>query len=177
MSMSMHDEPAIDLVERSVDLGPLGPVRLVASDRALVAITFPAHSHARPLMARALRPGEKHALLDRTARELGEYVRGERRVFTRVRATGGTPFQQAVWDALLTIPFGETRSYAEIARAIGKPQAVRAVGAANARNPLSLIVPCHRVVGSSGDLTGYAGGMERKRWLLSHEGAAVMARG
>lgn len=177
MSMSIQNEQAIALVERSVDLGPLGLVRLVARAQALVAITFSEHSHARVHEARPLRSGEKHALLDRTARELGEYVRGERRVFTRVRATGGTPFQQAVWDALLTIPFGETRSYAEIARAIGKPQAVRAVGAANARNPLSLIVPCHRVVGSSGDLTGYAGGMERKRWLLSHEGAAVMARG
>ncbi len=171
MSTSLHEMSQAELSERSVDLGPLGLVRIVASDRALVAITFPAHSHARVLEASALRPGAKHALLDRTARELEEYVGGTRRVFTAVRATGGTPFQQAVWDALLTIPFGETRSYAEIARIIGKPQAVRAVGAANARNPLSVIVPCHRVIASSGDLTGYAGGMERKRWLLAHEGA------
>ena len=84
--------------------------------------------------------------------------------------TGGTPFQQKVWQALRRIPAGETRSYGDVARALRRPRAVRAVGTANGRNPVALIVPCHRVIGSDGSLTGYAGGLERKRWLLRHEG-------
>lgn len=88
-------------------------------------------------------------------------------------ATGGTPFQREVWAALRTIPAGETRSYGQLASAIGRPKAVRAVGLANGSNPVGIIVPCHRVVGANGTLTGYAGGLERKRWLLTHEAAAI----
>lgn len=88
-------------------------------------------------------------------------------------ATGGTPFQREVWAALRAIPAGETRSYGQLAAAIGRPKAVRAVGLANGANPVGIIVPCHRVVGANGTLTGYAGGLERKRWLLAHEAAAV----
>ncbi|MDP2764715.1 MAG: methylated-DNA--[protein]-cysteine S-methyltransferase [Brevundimonas sp.] len=87
--------------------------------------------------------------------------------------TGGTAFQRTVWAALMTIPAGETRSYGQLAAAIGSPRAVRAAGLANGQNPVAVIVPCHRVIGASGALTGYAGGLERKRWLLRHEGAAI----
>jgi len=110
-------------------------------------------------------------VLTRAARQLAEYFAGTRRTFDLPLAftTRATPFQQKVWRALLTIPFGETRSYGEIAAQIGSPRAVRAVGAANGRNPISIIAPCHRVIGSNGDLTGFGGGMEAKAWLLAHE--------
>ena len=101
--------------------------------------------------------------------EVDEYFALERTEFTVPLAPEGTPFQHEVWKALRAIPFGETRSYLDVANAIGKPKAVRAVGAANGRNPLGIIVPCHRVIGADGSLTGYAGGMERKKFLLDLE--------
>jgi methylated-DNA-[protein]-cysteine S-methyltransferase len=104
-------------------------------------------------------------------RQLKEYFAGRRRRFDVKLDVSGTPFQKAVWNALLTIPFGETRSYAQIARQIGNPTAVRAVGAANGRNPVSIVTPCHRVVGSSGALTGFAGGLDVKARLLALESA------
>ena len=108
-------------------------------------------------------------MLRETARQLSAYFDGSLRVFSVPLAFEGTPFQRSVWQALLTIPYGETRTYGEIARQIGNPAAVRAVGAANGRNPISIIVPCHRVIGADGSLTGYGGGVEAKRWLLGHE--------
>jgi methylated-DNA-[protein]-cysteine S-methyltransferase len=110
-------------------------------------------------------------VLERTAEQLAEYFAGERREFDLPLAARGTGFQEIVWRALLAIPFGETCSYGEIAKAIGRPSASRAVGAANGRNPISIIIPCHRVIGSTGELTGYGGGMDNKRWLLDHERA------
>jgi methylated-DNA-[protein]-cysteine S-methyltransferase len=101
--------------------------------------------------------------------QLDQYFAGKRRVFELQLAAEGTPFQRRVWAALSTIPFGQTVSYGDIARQIGQPTAVRAVGAANGRNPIGIIVPCHRVIGADGSLTGYAGGEDRKRWLLDHE--------
>ncbi len=108
-------------------------------------------------------------MLDLAAAELDEYFRGERRAFGTPLAAEGTPFQRKTWDALCEIPFGARWSYAELARRVGNPKAVRAVGAANGRNPLAIFVPCHRVIGSSGELTGYAGGLPIKQWLLEHE--------
>ncbi len=108
-------------------------------------------------------------MLVETARQLGEYFAGERRVFDLPLGPDGTGFQRLVWRALGTIPFGETRAYGTIAHAIGRPSASRAVGAANGKNPISIIVPCHRVIGASGALTGYAGGVAAKEWLLGHE--------
>jgi methylated-DNA-[protein]-cysteine S-methyltransferase len=102
--------------------------------------------------------------------QLQEYFAGKRKTFTFPLAPRGTPFQLAVWNALLEIPYGDTISYAELARRIGKPSAVRAVGAANGANPIPVIIPCHRVIGSNGTLTGYGGGIERKQWLLALEG-------
>ena len=109
--------------------------------------------------------------IDEVRRQVNEYCAGERTEFDLELAPDGTEFQRAVWDALLTIPYGETRSYGEIARAIGQPQGARGVGAANHANPIALIVPCHRVIGSDGSLTGYGGGLPLKRALLAHEAA------
>ena len=108
--------------------------------------------------------------------QLEEYFTGARRAFDVPLSLGGNPFEQRVWRALLDIPYGETTSYGEIARRIGSPDAPRAVGLANGRNPVAVIVPCHRVIGADGSLTGYAGGMWRKEWLLTHEGYALDAR-
>jgi methylated-DNA-[protein]-cysteine S-methyltransferase len=149
---------------------PVGRLRLVAADEGLVGIYFPEHRRAPALEAH---DAERHPVIDVARRELAEYFAGERARFETPLAPppirGGTGFQHAVWDALLSIPFGETCSYGDIAGLIGRPDAVRAVGAANALNPISILVPCHRVVGGTGALTGYAGGIEAKRWLLAHE--------
>ena len=149
---------------------PLGRLQLVASSRGLVSLYYPEHRHARNIDAEEVK---RHAVLDSARRELEQYFRGQRTHFDTPLAPpeerGGTPFQLAVWNALVAIPFGETRSYGELARSIGRPSAVRAVGAANALNPISIFVPCHRVIGAAGALTGYAGGIEAKRWLLEHE--------
>ena len=105
--------------------------------------------------------------------QMDQYFKGQRRKFDLPLAPAGTPFQQEVWQALQTVGFGETASYGRIAQAIGRPQAFRAVGAANGRNPISIIVPCHRIIGSNNTLTGYGGGLWRKTWLLEHEGWQV----
>jgi methylated-DNA-[protein]-cysteine S-methyltransferase len=141
---------------------PLGTLRLHAHADELVGIYLPDQS--APNVARA-----SSRVLARCAEQLAEYFAGARVAFDLPLAPRGTGFQQLVWRALLAIPFGETRSYGDIARAIGRPAASRAVGAANAKNPLSIVIPCHRVIASSGSLTGYAGGLSAKRWLLAHE--------
>jgi methylated-DNA-[protein]-cysteine S-methyltransferase len=104
------------------------------------------------------------------AAQLGDYFAGKRRSFDLPLNLRGTEFQLAVWNELLNVPYGETITYAELARRIGRPSAIRAVGAANGANPIPIIVPCHRVIGSNGTLTGYGGGIDRKQWLLAHEG-------
>jgi methylated-DNA-[protein]-cysteine S-methyltransferase len=149
---------------------PVGRLTLVATDDGLSAILW---EHDRPGRVRLLLAAEepRHPVLIEAARQIGEYFDRRRHVFTVPRDVTGTPFQRKVWEALLTIPFGETRTYAQIARQIGSPDAVRAVGAANGRNPLSIVAPCHRVIGSNGALTGFAGGMEAKAYLLDLEKA------
>jgi O-6-methylguanine DNA methyltransferase len=111
----------------------------------------------------------KHILLTRTAQELDRYFAGEKQAFTVPRVRSGTPFEENMWDTVAKIPFGETRTYAHIASAMGKPSAARAVGRANGRNPLAIIVPCHRLIGSDGKMHGYGGGLWRKEWLLHFE--------
>lgn len=149
---------------------PVGTLTLVATDQALAAILWENDRPARvPLDLEGENDG--HPVLVETERELHEYFAGTRTRFDVELDMAGTPFQRKVWNALRTIPFGETRSYAEIARQIGHPKAVRAVGAANGRNPVSIITPCHRVIGSSGALTGFAGGLDVKAYLLALEGA------
>jgi methylated-DNA-[protein]-cysteine S-methyltransferase len=120
---------------------------------------------------------ERHPVLVETERQLREYFAGKRKAFSVALDVRGTRFQKDVWEALLAIPFGETRSYGELARQLGNPRATRAVGAANGRNPVSIIVPCHRVVGASGKLTGFAGGLNVKAHLLQLEeqGAGLLS--
>ncbi len=145
---------------------PIGPLLLVGDGEGLVYIGLPRHGASQPAPPDATVSKPK---LHAAVRELDEYFAGTRRQFDVPLRPSGTPFQLEVWGALLTIPYGETASYADIARRIRRPRAVRAVGAANGANPLSIIVPCHRVIGSHGDLTGYGGGLPAKRWLLAHE--------
>ena len=113
--------------------------------------------------------GEQAQLLEKLKTQVAEYFAGQRRQFDLPLAPRGTEFQQSVWKALCRIPYGQTWSYAQLAQSIGQPRASRAVGMANSRNPIGLLVPCHRVIGKNGQLTGYAGGLERKAWLLEHE--------
>ena len=120
---------------------------------------------------------QETALLRRAAEQLDEYLRGERTTFDLPLEAEGTPFQKSVWRALLEIPYGETRSYGDIARRIGNPKACRAVGLANNRNPISVIIPCHRVVGANGALIGYGGGLPVKKKLLALENPAAAAKG
>ncbi len=148
---------------------PLGPVHLIATNSALRGIYWPSHHGSPPREPCIDAP---HPILDAAARQLREYFAGQRRTFTIALDPLGTEFQHVVWDALARIPFGEHRTYSSLAAVIGRPRAVRAVASANARNPLSIIVPCHRVIGIDGGLRGYAGGLEAKRWLLDHEGGS-----
>ncbi len=150
---------------------PLGILTLWASEEGLFRVDF----DERPLVSFSLMPALSDSVSDRSgriltqaARELAEYFAGVRRDLSVPLMPAGTPFQLEVWNALGRIPYGETRTYGELARLIGRPNAARAVGMANHRNPLPIFIPCHRVVGISG-LSGYAGGLERKRFLLELE--------
>jgi len=155
----------------SVDT-PIGRLVLEARDGALEAVRLPGARGPSPRPA----DGSRDPFLARAATQVAEYFEGRRRAFDLELALGGTPFERSVWEALLAIPCGETRSYSGLARAVGRPRAARAVGAANGKNPIAVVVPCHRVVGADGSLTGYAGGEAMKRWLLDHE-RAVCAPG
>jgi methylated-DNA-[protein]-cysteine S-methyltransferase len=149
---------------------PVGTLTLVASDDGLAGVLWPGDREGRVRLA-VESEDPRHPVLVDTERQLKEYFAGRRRTFDLKLDFTGTPFQRRVWKALLTIPYGETRSYGDIARQIGRPSAARAVGAANGRNPVSIVAPCHRVVGSTGTLTGFAGGLEAKAMLLALEGA------
>jgi methylated-DNA-[protein]-cysteine S-methyltransferase len=151
---------------------PMGVLRLHADEVALVGVFFPEHRGA-PRVETV--PVRRHPVLELASAELDEYFRGVRQVFTTPLAVRGSAFQNAVWALLRGIPFGARRSYADLARALERPRAVRAVGSANGRNPLSIFVPCHRVVAADGRLSGYAGGVASKQWLLDHE-QRVLAR-
>ncbi|WP_136248320.1 methylated-DNA--[protein]-cysteine S-methyltransferase [Halomonas borealis] len=142
----------------------LGLIRLSACPDGLTEITFVMEADA---------PAHPNAHTDQARAQLAEYFAGARQAFDLPLEPAGTDFQRRVWQALATIPFGETRCYAEIAEQLGCKGGQRAVGAANGKNPLSIVVPCHRVIGSDGRLTGYAGGIGRKQWLLAHEAGEV----
>jgi methylated-DNA-[protein]-cysteine S-methyltransferase len=147
---------------------PIGKLKLVASNNGLVAILWEKDSPRRVLLSELV-ANERDPVLLETERQLSEYFSGKRKAFSIALDMRGTRFQKDVWEALLAIPFGETRSYGQLAIQLGNPRATRAVGAANGRNPVSIIVPCHRVIGSSGKLTGFAGGLDRKAHLLGLE--------
>ena len=151
---------------------PLGPLTLVADGAAVVGIYMAGQAH-RPPDERLSEPApEGDPTLRAVADQLAQYFAGTRRTFTVPLRPAGTPFQHAVWDAIAAIPYGTTATYTELAEQVGRPTAVRAVGAAVGRNPLTVVVPCHRVVGADGSLTGYAGGLGRKRVLLALESRA-----
>ncbi len=151
---------------------PLGPITLAASQRGLCGLWFENQKHGPSDADRQnWQTNAQHPLLQSAAAQLQAYFEKKPFVFDlALDLSAGTPFQQSVWQALLNIPPGETRSYGDLARHLGKAQAVRAVGAAVGRNPVSLIVPCHRILGAAGQLTGYAGGLWRKQALLQLEG-------
>ncbi|WP_248749601.1 methylated-DNA--[protein]-cysteine S-methyltransferase [Pseudomonas sp. MWU15-20650] len=155
---------------------PVGELTLVARNGKLSAILWEVERDNRVRLGE-LREAHDSPVLLETARQLKEYFAGTRSQFELELDFTGTAFQKQVWQALLTIPFGETRSYSQIAQQIGNPKAVRAVGAANGRNPISIIAPCHRVIGASGTLTGFAGGLKAKQYLLTleHRGQQKMA--
>jgi len=145
---------------------PIGKIIVMADDEAVTHIEFSAKYHP---------PGmpQLNAVLTRAQKQLVEYFTGKREEFDLPLKLEGTAFQRKVWKALARIPFGQTRTYGQIAKTVKSPAASRAVGAACGRNPLPIVVPCHRVVGSSGSLTGFGGGLAMKEWLLKHEGATL----
>ena len=150
---------------------PLGPMIVAATARGLAGVWFEGQRHMPDNANWPVQPD--HPVLRQAQAQLSEYFAGTRASFDLpLDLQGGTAFQRSVWDALLAIPRGATSSYAMLSRGIGQPAAVRAVGAAVGRNPVSIVVPCHRVLGADGSLTGYAGGLERKTALLRLEGAA-----
>jgi methylated-DNA-[protein]-cysteine S-methyltransferase len=155
------------LVSRTVP-SPVGTLVAVASAQGLRAVLWPDDRPARAGLA-AVPPAGESPVLDAFAAQLAEYVAGTRQVFDVPLDLRGTPFQLAVWEALRGVGFGSTVSYGELAAALGRPTAARAVGAAVGRNPVSIVVPCHRVVGADGSMTGFAGGLDAKRTLLHLE--------
>ena len=168
-------------VTRVIDT-PIGPLTLVADAIGLRAVTWPDEDGTRVGLGGQLGGSEATgqssasagqraavATLDATEAQLRQYFAGERQAFDLPMHLVGTDFQQDTWRSLAQIPYGQTVSYGEQAERLGRPTAVRAVGAANGRNPLSIVLPCHRVVGANGDLTGFAAGLDTKRWLLAHE--------
>ncbi len=152
---------------------PTGKLKLVAQGAALAGVLWEVERLHRVNLAPMVE-NCRNPVLEQTATQLAEYFAGQRQQFDLPLVFKGTDFQRTVWNALLTIPFGQTRSYGEIASQIGSPKAMRAVGAANGRNPISIITPCHRVIGASGTLTGFAGGLQAKQILLALEAERLM---
>lgn len=146
---------------------PIGELTLVASETALTEVHFPRRFGATV-------PRGDNAILARAQAQLAEYFAGNRTSFDLPLEMAGTEFERSVWNLLRDIPYGATTSYGDLARRLGTPKDARAVGAANGKNPIPIIVPCHRVIGANGDLTGFGGGLETKRWLLVHEGALLV---
>lgn len=160
------------LCQRTIET-PVGKLFLTASDAALTELLFENHRAEVDGVAQTTETlfenGTPHSVLDQAEQELSEYFAGERKSFTVPVAPQGTDFQRAVWTELQKIPFGETISYIELARRMGDEKKTRAVGLANGKNPISIIIPCHRVIGANGHLVGYGGGIENKRWLIDFE--------
>ena len=154
---------------------PVGKLKLIASPNALVAVLWERERLDR-VRIEAAKPDRHHPILCEAERQLAEYFAGKRTRFDLPLEPRGTQFQKKIWQALREIPFGQTRSYLDLAKAAGSPRAARAVGAANGKNPLSIVVPCHRVIGADGKLTGFAAGLEIKAKLLALE-AGALARG
>jgi methylated-DNA-[protein]-cysteine S-methyltransferase len=165
-----HQAPAPRHIFYTMIASPFGPVCLAGTEQGLIRVDF--QGGDRPIQP-APAWQEDTGLLDGAARQLQEYFQGQRRSFTLPLAPPGTPFQQRVWQELQRIPVGTTRTYREMAQCLEMPQAARAVGHANGRNPLAIVIPCHRLIGSDGHLRGYAGGITLKQRLLQHEGVQL----
>lgn len=159
------------MVEFALYESPVGQLRLVGEYGFLTGVYFEQHVHEPPMPADAQWVSEA---FHHVIHQLDEYFAGSRHVFDLPLRSRGTAFQRQVWGALIEIPFGTTVSYGDLAHRLGDRKASRAVGLANGKNPISIIVPCHRVIGADGSLTGYGGGIERKLWLLRHEGAVLV---
>ncbi len=154
----------------SYDSGPVGDLLLISDGEALTGLHLPRHDGSPAPIPDTGTQWRRDDRVFRDVRDqLRAYFAGELFAFDFPTSMAGTPFQRLAWSGLLTIPFGATVSYAEQARRIGRPGSSRAVGAANGRNPIAIVVPCHRVIGSNGSLTGYGGGLDLKRWLIEHE--------
>jgi len=178
--MATRKTEAYTLYQGSVS-SPSGDWLLLGTDRGVCWVGTPGSVMEagiawakRWATVESITVGDEIPPLRQAIEEMQRYLAGELTQFTCLLDLHGTPFQREVWSALLHIPYGETRTYQEIARAIGHPQAVRAVGAANGANPIALIIPCHRLIGSSGSLTGYGGGLPLKAWLLTHEKQGIL---
>ncbi|MCZ2524603.1 methylated-DNA--[protein]-cysteine S-methyltransferase [Streptomyces sp. HB2AG] len=169
-------DPAQQHVHTVVE-SPYGPLTLVAAGGRLVGLYMEQQRHRPPQELLGERGDGDEQPFGETVRQLREYFDGRRTAFDLPLDPAGTPFQRTVWDALLEIPYGQTLSYGELAARLGRPGAARAVGLANGRNPIGIVIPCHRVVGSTGALTGYGGGLDRKQRLLDFEkqGAGQLA--
>jgi methylated-DNA-[protein]-cysteine S-methyltransferase len=160
---------------------PVGELLLTASDTALTGVYFPTSRRGPPPTHRADwtedagqgPTGPTSEMLARAVQQLNEYFAGQRTTFDLPLEAMGSVFEHRVWKALRSIPYGTTTSYGDLAKRLGDPNATRAVGSANGKNPIPIIIPCHRVVGANGDLTGFGGGLDRKRWLLEHEGVLM----
>ena len=154
---------------KEIDIGyfesPIGMIEITAISDSIAGLTF---------VDQADNLFSSSPIIHQASQQLEEYFAGDRRNFDLPLLFEGTEFQKLVWQELLTIPYGRVVSYADVAESIGRPDAVRAVGAANGQNPIPIVAPCHRVVGSDGNLTGYGGGLWRKEWLLKHEGALLL---
>lgn len=148
---------------------PIGELTLTASDTALTGVHFPSSRHGRPAGVTG-----RNEILDTACEQLSEYFAGTRTEFDVPLEVSGSEFEHRVWNLLRAIPYGSTTSYGALAQRLGDLTLARAVGAANGKNPIPIIVPCHRVIGANGDLTGFGGGIERKRWLLQHEGTLLI---
>ena len=153
---------------------PVGRLRLLSTDTALVSVGWVHRIKASPAN---LTEKNNHPILLETEQQLAEYFKGARKVFSMQLEFEGTDFQKNVWNALLQIPYGETRTYGQIAQQLSEPKAAQAVGAANGKNPIAIIAPCHRVIGGSGKLVGFGGGLKNKLWLLDLENPGVLQFG
>ena len=152
---------------------PFGEVTVVASDFGVRYVMFADDAHPKPLSNIDIHVDPQHPVVKSTLDQLGEYFNGARTAFDVSLDLRGTEFQVATWKSLAEIPFGKTISYGEQAALIGRPKAVRAVGGANGRNPVAIVLPCHRVIGANGSLTGFGGGIAVKQWLLQHEQSVI----
>ena len=146
---------------------PIGRLLLVANVSGITEITYLEEGNTES-------DKSEHPVLEEAKKQLTEYFKGRRKTFDLPINPSGTPFQESVWKELQYIPYGTTTTYSEVSRKLNNPKAVRAVGKANGLNPISIIIPCHRVIGANQALTGYAGGIDKKRWLLKHEGALLL---